>query len=430
MARRKFRHGPRLESSNDRSFHEYLANQPAQLTTRSDLLRLIRGGEDTYLELKVKLSNSERIAQAIVAHANTSGGTIIFGVNDHLRIEGVSNPEWVQEELARICREEIVPPIVPILDCIAFDSGKRIVALEVDGKRRPYRTRDGRFYLRFGAEKREVSRDELSTWLDEIRPLGFENIPLSTVVEKDFDDGLLWSFANAYEDDALNTYLYETSDFLRKDLLLAVGNVDEFFPTVGAVLLFGKNERVAELLPRSNVTLARFSGDNGSAQLIETTKIKGNLLTQYEYILRFINRYADLSKDSKKRRPEDPTSPVRSRSTYHQFSVQEAVANALIHRDLGIRDVETRILMYDNSIEIINPRRTNGFVPPASRAIRYGITQRLNPQIAAIFSRREYGAQVPRGGLPMILRQSHRFSGRRPEIYTSNDEFKLKIHGA
>jgi hypothetical protein len=85
--------------------------------------------------------------------------------------------------------------------------------------------------------------------------------------------------------------------------------------------------------------------------------------------------------------------------------------------------------IYDNSIEFINARRTNGFVPPASRAIRFGITQRINPQIAAIFTRREYCPDVPQGGLPMILKQSERISRRRAEVYTSNDEFKLKIYG-
>jgi len=249
MPRRKFRHTQRFDSPSDQSFQEYLVNNDAPATTRTELLRLIRGGEDTYLELKVKLSNSERIAQGIVALANTDGGTIIFGVNDQLRIEGVSNPEWVQTEIARICREDIVPPIIPMLDTIAFDSGKRIVALDIHGKRRPYRTRDGRFYLRIGAEKREVSRGELSAWLDEIRPLGFENIPLQGVAEEDFDDSLLWSFANGFDDNAPNQNLYNTSDFLRKDLLLAVGQTDEFFPTVAALLLFGKNDRVAELLP-------------------------------------------------------------------------------------------------------------------------------------------------------------------------------------
>src|SRR5436309_16101183 len=107
MPRRRFRHTPRFESPEDHSFNEYLVNQPTQSTTRTELLRLIRGGEDIYLELKVKLSNSERIAQGIVALANTDGGTIIYGVNDQLRIEGVSSPEWVQSELIRICRDEI-----------------------------------------------------------------------------------------------------------------------------------------------------------------------------------------------------------------------------------------------------------------------------------------------------------------------------------
>ena len=431
MPRRKFRHTQRFDSPSEQSLQEYLVNQPTQSTTRTELLRLIRGGEDTYLELKVKLSNSERIAQGIVALANTDGGTIIFGVNDQLRIEGVSNPEWVQQELIRICREEIVPPLVPMIDTIAFDSGKRIVALDIDGKRRPYRTRDGRFYLRFGAEKREVSRDELSVWLDELRPLGFENIPLQGVTEEDFDDALLWSFASGFDDNAPNINLYQTSDFLRKDLLLAVGNTDEFFPTVAALLLFGKNDRVAELLPRSNVTVARFSGDNGHAQLIEAVEVKGNLLTQYETILDFIKRYADLGKEKPKRKLSLVTDAVaQARGNYHFYSVSEGIINALMHRDLALRDIRTRINIYDNAIEFINPRRTTGFSPPASRAIRYGITQRLNPQIAAIFTRREYGINAPHGGLPMILRQSNLFAGRKPEIYIANDEFKLKIYAA
>jgi hypothetical protein len=31
--------------------------------------------------------------------------------------------------------------------------------------------------------------------------------------------------------------------------------------------------------------------------------------------------------------------------------------------------------------------------------------------------------------LPMVLRSAKYFSGKRAEIYTSNDEFKLKIYG-
>src|SRR5437868_9503904 len=160
MARRKFRSNQRHEPTTERSFQEFLSTIPAPQTSRTELMRMVRGGEDTFLELKVKLSNSEKIAQEIVALANTGGGVIVFGVNDQMRVEGVDDAESVQEELVRICREEIEPPLVPLIDRIAFDSGRRIVALDVEGRRRPYRTRDGRYYIRFGSEKREASREE------------------------------------------------------------------------------------------------------------------------------------------------------------------------------------------------------------------------------------------------------------------------------
>jgi predicted HTH transcriptional regulator len=239
----------------------------------------------------------------------------------------------------------------------------------------------------------------------------------------------LWSFAGAFDDDLLGRNLYQTADFLKKDLLLAVGSAEEFMPTVAGVLLFGKSERIAELLPQFKVTVARYAGENGNAQIVETNELNGNLLFVYESILRFIERYCDLSKDKpRKKSPIEGNSIVQARGNYHLFSIREAIANALIHRDLAIREIPTRVLIYDNAIEIVNPRRTNGFAPPASRAIRYGITQRLNPQIATSFSKREYGTNIPKGGLPMVLRSSKYFSGKRVDVYTSNDEFRMKIY--
>src|SRR3977135_3333500 len=145
MARKRFTSNPRHEPTTERSFQEYILSTPAPQTSRTELLRLIRGGEDTYLELKVKLSNSEKIAQEIVALANTGGGVIVFGVNDQMRVEGVDDPESVQDELVRICREEIQPAIVPFIDRVAFDNGRRIVALDVEGRRRTDPTREGHY---------------------------------------------------------------------------------------------------------------------------------------------------------------------------------------------------------------------------------------------------------------------------------------------
>jgi ATP-dependent DNA helicase RecG len=432
MARRRFRSTQRNEPVTDRSFQEYLYQTAAPLTTRTELMRLVRGGEDTYLELKVKLSNSERIAQGIVALANTGGGTIVFGVNDQLRVEGIDHPEEVQAELVRICRDEIIPPLVPFIDRIAFDNGRRIVALDVQGKRRPYRTRDGRFFIRVGAEKRETSPEELSSLLDDTRPLLYENIPVAQATIRDIDEAHLWSFMREFAGGSFDESTvkgYPTADILEKYLMLATRSQDDAVPTVAGLLLFGRDDAVRNYLPRAAIVATRFSGDNAQAPVVERVELTGSLATLYESALRFVQRYCDLWD----RKPTGSTPsgevPVVARANYHRAVVTEAIANALMHRDLIVREVATRLHIFDRAVEIVNPRRSAGFAPSALKAIRFGVQERLNPKVCALFSNSAYGLSRARGGLPMMLRASASFTGRLPEIVAFNDEFRLRIHG-
>src|SRR5215212_5645579 len=285
MARRRFRSNQRHEPTTERSFQEYILSTPAPQSSRTELLRLIRGGEDTYLELKVKLSNTEKIAQEIVALANTGGGVIIFGVNDQLRVEGVDDPERVQDDLVRICREEVQPPLVPFIDRIALDNGRRIVALDIESKRRPYRTRDGRFYLRIGAEKREASREEISSLLDEARPLRYEDVPALGATMADIDEAHLWSYLREFEGGAFEeatVVSYPTAEVLERVFFFEQKTAYEIVPTVAGLMLFGYDERVAELVPRASVTVTRFSGDSLQSPVVERIKLSGNLLSLYE----------------------------------------------------------------------------------------------------------------------------------------------------
>ena len=411
-----------------------MSSIPAPQTSRTELMRLVRGGEDTFLELKVKLSNTERIAQGNVALANTGGGVIVFGVNDQMRVEGLDDAESVQEELVRICREEIQPPLVPFVDRIAFDNGRRIVALDVVGKHRPYRTRDGRFYIRIGAEKREASREELSALIDEARPYRYENVPAVGASLADIDEAHLWSFIREFEGDAFDEASatgYPTKDVLERDLLLATPVGSDTVPTVAGLLLFGRDERVQALLPRSVVVATRFAGDTTQTPVVERAQLSGNLHTIFEAALRFIGRYCDLWETRPRvfAAPDATEAGVVARANYQSGAVSEGVANALVHRDLALRDYVTRIHVFDRSIEIINPRRSVGFAPAAQKAIRYGMPHRLNPQLTAIFYNTAYGLTLPHGGLPELLRNARTFANRRAETFAFNDEFRLRLYG-
>ena len=212
---------------------------------------------------------------------------------------------------------------------------------------------------------------------------------------------------------------------------MAAERAGEVIPTVAGLLLFGRNERVAELLPRSAISATRFAGDSLQSPVVEQIRITGHLLTLYESTLRFIGRYCDLWETRPRKFPaaDVDNSPVAARANYHRGSVSEGVCNLLIHRDLSLRDQPTRLHIFDRSIELINPRRTTGFSPVAQKAIRYGVPQRLNPQLAAIFSSPAFGAKTPPGGLPMLLRESRLFANRRTETVAINDEFRVRLHG-
>src|SRR5215475_1497869 len=178
MARgRKFRSTRRIPDTERSLFEQKLTGRYSRTLDRTDLLGLIRGGEDTHLEFKIRLVNTDKVVAEIVALANAGGGAIIFGVNDQRRVEGLDNPEQVEEQLIDICRNRIKPAILPRLDKVYFDNGARIVVLQVDDRRAPHCTPENRYFVRVGSTKREAEGDEIAALFARSRTAAFEDLP-------------------------------------------------------------------------------------------------------------------------------------------------------------------------------------------------------------------------------------------------------------
>jgi len=406
------------------------------MTSRGELVRMVRGGEDTYLELKVRFSNVEKLTAEIIALANTAGGAIAFGVNDQLRIEGVDDPESIETQLRDICANYIQPPVFPYINKVAFDSGRRIVILEVDTDDRPHRTLDDRFYIREGSTKRETTREELSLLMRETRLTSFEQVPVfDAEIENDIDESLFWSYVRGVNPGYWGEQLkgFPTDSALR-DMGLAVKIEDELSLTVGGLLLFGLSDRVADLAPHAHLRVTRYSGDDHNSPVIEQSILQGNLFRLFDGALSFINRYVDLweARPSRKTRERhsDEGSFLQSRAGYHRGAVIEALTNSLVHRDWrdwSGRDRQARINVYDDSVEFINPSQAPE-LPIIS--LRYGVTDPDNPRLKAIFTNQHYGLPMAHGGVPMICAETINFTRRAPDGPSiSNGEFRLKILG-
>jgi ATP-dependent DNA helicase RecG len=432
MARsRKFR-AARHFAASERSLFEQKLSGYSRSLDRTDLLNLIRGGEDTYLEFKIRLVNIEKITAEIVAMANSGGGAMIFGVNDQRRLEGLDDPESVEAQLIDICRNQIKPALLPRIDKVWFDNGVRIVVLQVDDRRAPYSTPDNRFFIRIGSTKRETDGGEIAELFARSHTSFFEDLPVIGATIEEIDEAPVWSYIRDLEGEMFREPAGFPTARALGDLKLARDYGAASTPTLAGFLLFGRSAAVQDRLPQSSVRLTRFSGTDLHSPAIERTEFFGNLSSLYDRSLSFIKRYVDLW-DSRPPRtaiaksPEPVTAdPVPARSNYPRLAVAEALTNMLVHRNYSIVGAGSRILIFDNRLEFINASRT---VDAAKQSIEYGVAPRPNPKVHHIFTSPEYGIEGGARGIPALRRSHYAFSKKEPRISLLGDEFRIELLG-
>ncbi len=427
MARgRKFRAARRSPSSERAYFEQKLTGGYSRTLDRADLLNLVRGGEDTYLEFKIRLVNAEKVTAEIVALANTGGGAIVFGVNDQRRLEGLDDPEQVEEQLIEICRNQIKPPVLPFIDKVSFDNGVRVVVLQVDDRRAPHTTLDNRYFIRIGSTKREADGAEIAALFARSRLSSFEDLPLVEAGIKDVDEALVWSYVRD-----LNGELFRepegfpTADAMR-DLRLGSEYGAGVVPTLAGFLLFGQSAAVERLAPQSQVAVTRFSGSDPASPVIEQAVFSGNLTALFDRTLLFIKRYADLWDTRPPRSSKGKGEPITGRANYSRDAVFEALTNLLVHRDYSAASAKSRVLIFDNRVEFINPNRSGGM---NRKSVEYGVPLKQNPHLHHIFTSDEYGIEPARRGIPALRRAHYAFTRREPRISLLGDEFRLELFG-
>jgi len=427
MARgRKFRPARRIPDSERSLFEQKLTGRYSRMLDRTDLLSLIRGGEDTHLEFKIRLVNTEKITAEIVALANSSGGAILFGVNDQRRVEGLDDPEQVEEQLIDICRNQIKPPILPRIDKVSFDNGTRIIVLQVDERRAPHQTPDHRYFIRIGSQKREADGAEIAALFARSRVAAIEDMPLIEAAIEDVDEALVWSYIRDLEGEAFREPSGFPTAAAMRDLKLAADYGASITPTLASFLLFGRSAAVEKVLPQSHIMLTRFSGTDANSPVVERAEFAGNVTSLFDRSLQFIKRYADLW-DARPPRASQSAEPVRPRANYSRDAVIEAMTNLLTHRDYSIIGLHSRVFVFDDRVEFINPCRTNG---ATKKSVEYGATSQQNPRLHHIFTSAEYGIEPARRGIPALRRAHYAFTRREPRISLLGDEFRLELYGA
>lgn len=121
----------------------------------------------------------DRVARELVAFANTLGGYLYVGVNWDGTVTGVSDPERVKTEIIRVARDEVYPPILPLLAFGLLEkNGKTVLVVHVrPGTNPPYCTdpRDEEtVFVRTCSTTHKASVTQIRRFIDESCPIPWE----------------------------------------------------------------------------------------------------------------------------------------------------------------------------------------------------------------------------------------------------------------
>ncbi len=398
-----------------------------------DLAGQIRLGEDSALELKRVLLAGARVtapgrgdfADELAAFANSRGGTLVLGVDDKTRellglpIEHLDTVEsWVRE----ICNDAVKPSIDAVIRKLELpdSTGKLVPLIRVDVARSLFVHKSpGGYFRRLGSSKREMPPDFLARLFQErsqSRMIRFDESPVPGTSPAELDLQLARRF--------LRDGAEPTDALLRK--LRIVADDDDGVPrvTVTGVLLCTQEPQ--RWMPHAQIQAVSYAGDRRDVNYQSDARdLGGPLDAQVMETLHFVRRNMQVQ-----------ATKTTARVEYTQFSeraIFEALVNAVAHRDYSMGGARVRLHMFGDRIELYVPGGLANTLTPDSMPLRQ---YNRNELIVSLLARCPVGADEGLGrsylmdrrgdGVPIILDESERLSGRTPE-YSVIDDSELRL---
>lgn len=368
--------------------------------------------EGKLLEFKENADSPHRIIQTIIAFANTAGGTIIIGVKDKTKkAVGVNDVLREEERIANMVADSILPLITPNFQFHTWRN-RDFLIITVGFSPMPYYLKskgiDNGVYIRMGSTNRIADRSTVA----EIQRLAihqsFDELPNVQAKQDDID------FHHANE----HFGLYTNKKFdlnVAKSFHLLVQHQSTYYPSNGAILLFGKERR--RFFPDAIIRCGRFAGSTKN-QIIDQQEIDVALPSAVSEVISFIERNT-MSKGEigRTHRVDIPQ--------YPPIVLREAIINALVHADYSIKGTNIQVAIFSDRLEITNP----GALPyglSLEKALS-GISQLRNRVIGHVF--RELGLIERWGsGLGRMMEACRIHGTKVPKFEELDHHFRVTLY--
>ncbi|OQY12432.1 MAG: AAA family ATPase [Desulfobacteraceae bacterium 4572_19] len=371
-------------------------------------------GENSEVEFKEKITHNDSLAKEIVAFANTNGGVVYLGISDSKEITGVINEDGLEEKIINICRNNIIPSVIPLISKF-LNNEKIIYKLKIEkGKNKPYKVKSSnKFYIRAGSISIEPTNDELVRLFQAGGSFHFE---INSCAKSDFSDLDTLKFRD-YCENYRGLEFEENKEELIKILnnLELIDDINKL--TIVGALFFGKN--INKLLPQAGIDLNYYAGKDQATKIIDNKAVSDSLPNLIQTALSFVSNNSRISSEFIK------NETIREDiAEYEPFVVRELIANAFCHRDWSIFGQKIRINMFSDRMEIFSP----GTLPNTLTLLHAlnGISYYRNPIIALMLKDYKFTDKLGRG-LVKIMRFYKDKKLKLPEFIISDNFVLVKI---
>jgi ATP-dependent DNA helicase RecG len=308
-----------------------------------ELLELIKQGESQAIELTAR-PNPE-MGRSIVAFANTNDGIIIIGVSDDKKIQGCSvKDEQSIANIAHDCKPSIYPEIEKI-----EKEGKLVFVVRVkkSGSGVDYAHKNI-VYKRVGTHDKPMSPKEVVHFARSSGLIPFDSEICASASYEDLDENKVDRYLEKREEIRKIKKPQKLSyDDLLFNLKALQRTPQGLLPTNAGILFFGKNPQ--GFFTQSQLRVVKFKGVKLTHPIIDRLDGSGTLWEMVEEAEDFIRktiRLLGLRTEKSFMREDKFEYPIKA--------LREAMINALIHRNY-FEFADTRVLIFDNRIEVVNP---------------------------------------------------------------------------
>jgi predicted HTH transcriptional regulator len=348
--------------------------------------------------------------------SNIGGGYVVCGakeIKDNFGFQKVVYTGLTADKLKTIegkvlshCRDNVSPSISPLVQEMENPEDKttKILIFIVVASSKAHTYRDGAnncHYVRIGKETREARNGILTHLLtikQEIIP--FDRRPNPNVTEADIDILL-------FRDCMSDMNLIQSSKSL-EDYFSDREQIAEFVPPLCAkksldgelclrnfsLFMFGKKTSISLYFPEAYTSLSIYNGVDRSEPTAEKHLLTGSIIEQAKKAIELLNTQAYTAFDKMSDKPNQVKYPLRA--------LQEALINAIVHRDYEITE-PIRITVFSDRIEIKSPGSLHWGVDKEQFLKGKASPKWRNQSFAYLFNKLQL-AQSEGQGIPTIFR--------------------------